>query len=92
MFFAALIAFATWLIGFVLYPIKWANHQITSWLVDMVNSFSLPSWFSSAGSIWSGVAESIRFFAGWFNFSYGITIILSAYLIRFMIRRLPIIG
>ena len=92
MFLAALIAFATWLIGFVLYPIKWANHQITAWLVDIVNAVSLPSWWTSATSLWSGVPEYVRFFAGWFNLSLGLSIILAAYLIRFMIRRLPIIG
>jgi hypothetical protein len=43
-------------------------------------------------SVFGGLDPGIWFFLDFFNLSYGIPLILSAYIARFMIRRLPIVG
>lgn len=84
--------FAKWLLDFVLYPLKWIFQQLSAWLVDLINQIELPSWFTSLGDFWSGMPSNVLYLLSWFVVGYGIAITLSAYLIRFLIRRIPIIG
>lgn len=40
----------------------------------------------------SGVPASLLWFLGWFQLDYALGLIGGAYLVRFLIRRLPVIG
>jgi hypothetical protein len=52
----------------------------------------VPSFFSDAAGAFSGLPSDVIFYAQLFQVSEGITIVMGAYLIRFVIRRIPIIG
>jgi hypothetical protein len=51
----------------------------------------LPSSSSLSGAF-GGISSGIWYFLDLFAFSQGVSIILSAFVTRFIIRRLPIIG
>ncbi len=40
----------------------------------------------------AGLSSSVWFFLDFFNLAYGVPLLISAYVSRFLIRRLPVIG
>ena len=54
-------------------------------LGDFLNAGSLTSAFS-------GLPSSVWFFIDAFQLGYGLPLVISAYVARFLIRRLPVIG
>lgn len=74
---------------------------ITAWFVsiyesvvlgisDMFASIPAPDFLSNMESI--VLPASVGFFAAPFQFPFGLSIVVSAYTIRFLIRRLPFVG
>lgn len=61
-------------------------------LGDMIAAIPAPGFFQTAALGLSGVPPGVAFFVGFMQLPEGITMILSAYLLRFAIRRLPFIG
>jgi hypothetical protein len=51
----------------------------------------LPSWMSFAG-LFGGFTPLLWYFVDMFRLDYGLPIIVSAYVTRFLIRRIPVIG
>lgn len=84
--------FGEFLLNLVLYPLRWIFLQVTDWLADTIQAITLPDWYSSVASFWSGVPSSVMYFAQWFSFGSGLTIIFAAFAVRFIIRRLPVVG
>lgn len=64
------------------------SQNLTNWFMDL----EPPEFFNTASQVLNSVPESVVYFADSFALDLGITMILSAYLIRFVIRRLPIFG
>jgi hypothetical protein len=60
--------------------------------VNVIAAIPVPSWASSAGSMFSSVSDEVWFFASVMQFDFGVTVVFSAYGLRFFIRRLPVIG
>ena len=88
-------AFGDWLLAILLY----IPQKIIEFLTDAVLSgidaiFAACSVcdFSSLGSNLAALPVATLFILGWFKIGTGLTIITSAYLVRFLIRRLPFIG
>ncbi|WP_238214255.1 DUF2523 family protein [Pseudomonas sp. PAGU 2196] len=91
--------FAEWLLSiirdtlqfFVDIPLK-----ISEWLWDALLSLLSTSvvlgMIQGAGELFSQIDPSVWYFMQIFQVPYGISAIMSAYVLRFMIRRLPIIG
>lgn len=46
----------------------------------------------SLSSAFSGLGSGVWYFVDFFNVSYGLPLVISAYVARFLIRRLPLIG
>lgn len=63
----------------------------TEFIQVLINSGILPSAASISTSL-SGIPAATWYFLDLFNVSSGIPIILSAYVTRFIIRRIPVIG
>lgn len=63
----------------------------TEFIVVLVGSGMLPT-AASLNSAWGGVPASVWYFLDLFNISAGISTMISAYTVRFIIRRIPIIG
>ena len=57
-------------------------------LMSLVNSSGL----NGIPSLVSALPESIRYFIGVFRLDTGLPILVAAYLTRFFIRRLPVVG
>lgn len=47
---------------------------------------------SSLSSAFSGLSSGVWFFLDFFNLGFGVPLIISALVTRFLIRRLPVIG
>ena len=63
----------------------------TEFLQVLSSSGVLPSASALAGSL-GGMSSAVWYFLDLFNFSFGLPVILTAYVSRFIIRRIPIIG
>lgn len=57
-----------------------------------VNAIPVPSFFASAGNYVAQIPSSVAFFAAGFQIPYGLGVITSAWLLRWILRRIPFIG
>lgn len=61
-------------------------------IISFFNAMPVPSFFSQAGSAFSGLSSGTVYFLDAFALDMGIPIVLGAYLLRFILRRIPFIG
>jgi hypothetical protein len=77
-------------IKFVIFTAIFATvEQMLPYVMEYLGDFIKPH-FIQAG--FSGIDSGVWFFLQFFSVGYGIKIIASAYVYRFMIRRIPFIG
>jgi len=85
-------AFLTWLVELLL----WLPLQLWDLLLDGLEAFFLwlpvPSFFTTASASLAGIPGEVAYFAEALALGPGLTLIFSAYVIRFVIRRLPVVG
>lgn len=70
----------------------WFWDQLLGGLGAVINAIPMPSWAHDAGNLLGGIPSGVSYFLGFFEFAFGLSVIGSAYLVRFLIRRIPIIG
>ncbi len=74
----------------------WIPKKILGWILDklaeLIEAIPVPDFFSQAKSALSSIPPEVGYFLGPMNFGTGVSIIVSAYIIRFIIRRIPIVG
>lgn len=63
-------------------------HTFLNGVVGLINSIPVPDFLKTTYQ----VPDTIVFFAGAFNLHYGLGIIILAFIIRFIIRRIPVVG
>jgi len=82
----------TWLMGFV----TWALLQVLSLLLAglsiVLNAIPVPDWMAGASAAVSNLPQMFIYLVSPLNLGAGVTIVCSAYGLRFLIRRIPIIG
>lgn len=61
-------------------------------LIPLILEVFLPSDFGDISSLMSGIPSEVGYFLAPFHIGDGINAMLSAYLARFIIRRLPFVG
>lgn len=66
-------------------------YVVTEFVDVLLNSGLLPS-SAGLGDAFGGVPAGVWYFLDLFNFSAGFALVLSAYVSRFIIRRIPLIG
>lgn len=71
---------------------QWIFSQIAEGIVAFFNALPVPDFFRQAGSAMQSIPPEVLFFANMFRLDFGVTTVLLALTIRFVIRRLPIIG
>lgn len=71
---------------------QWIFHQICEGVVSFFNSIPVPSFFSQASSAMQSIPPEVLYFTAMFRLDFGVSVVLLALLIRFVIRRIPIIG
>lgn len=88
----AISAALAWVLDLVL----WVPRKIFSMIVDgllaLFNAIPVPAWLSDPSSALSGAGAGVWYFLHLFGFAGAMTIVISAYGIRFLIRRIPVIG
>lgn len=84
--------FAQWLLDTLLYVPRWVWDQLLTALGAVIAAIPVPDfvlvWTSNAGSL----PSSIIWFLTMFEFKSGLTMVASAYITRWMIRRIPVVG
>lgn len=66
--------------------------QLCESLVAFVNSLPVPSFVHDAAAAFQGIPSSVLFFLDALAVGPGLSMILLAYVLRFLIRRIPVIG
>jgi len=84
--------FAQWLIDLLLYVPRLLFAALMNALAELLTAIPVPSWLDSAGSAFLNLSAGVMYWLEWFQLGTGISIVLSAYGLRFLIRRLPFIG
>jgi hypothetical protein len=82
----------TWLFSFFDWLIQETVQLVLVGLAAVLSLIPVPSWFVGAGAVMGAMPPGVAFVANAFMVPQGIAIIVSAYTIRFIIRRLPFIG
>lgn len=70
----------------------WMLEALLAGVVAIIASIPVPSWANGVSSIGGSISSGVAYFAGVFRLGFGASIIASSYGIRFLIRRLPLIG
>ncbi len=75
--------------------ILWAPRMLFSWLIDAVEH--MMGWLPEiqvvdVENIFNGLGGQMLYFLTMFEFSYGLTAVMTALIARFVLRRIPFIG
>jgi hypothetical protein len=81
-----------WLINFIEWAAEWLWSALLGAFITVLNAIPVPSWLSSAPTVVGSIPGSVAFFLQAFEIPTGLAIIFGAYTIRFIIRRIPLIG
>ncbi len=80
--------FVEFIIGFPDFFMKW----IVDGAIDFFNWLPVPSFFQQAAGALQGIPREVIYFIEPFRVGEGLAIVMIAFLLRFIIRRIPIIG
>jgi hypothetical protein len=61
-------------------------------LASLVEAIPVPAFMQNLGSLFAGLSPGIAYFLSPLSLGTGVSMVLSAYAIRFLIRRIPLIG
>lgn len=70
----------------------WIFSKIADAIVGFFDAFPVPDFFTQAASAFGSVPPEVVYFAQTFHIGAGVTMVLGAYLLRFILRRIPLIG
>ena len=92
---SALFAFGGWLFSEVAYRALLVGvlYVVISYLMPFVWNYAAPFLgASSLTSLFNAIPDSVFFFMLGLRMDVGVPLIISAYVARFLIRRLPLVG
>jgi len=81
-----------WLVDLVKTFAKWVWQSILDGLAAIIEAVPVPSFVSDAGQMFSQIPPEVAAFWQYFAVSEGLTMVVAAYGLRFLIRRIPLIG
>lgn len=81
-----------WVVDFFKWIFEWLWHELLGALITVLNAIPVPDWLASAPSVVASIPSSVAFFLAAFQVPSGVAIIFGAYTIRWIIRRIPLIG
>jgi hypothetical protein len=92
---SSLLKFLGEMLAWLLDVILWAPRKLFELALDgfatVIEAIPVPSWLSGADPF-ASLDPGVVYFAEAFMIPEGIAIALGAYLIRFLVRRIPLIG
>jgi len=81
-----------WLKDLLLWVPRKLSSLILDGLASLIESIPVPDWLANASGFLAGISPEIAYFLAAFEFEFGLTVVLAAYIIRFLIRRIPVVG
>lgn len=91
-----LIEFLERILEWLLEVLLWVPHKLFDLVMDafasIIEAIPVPSVMENLGSLVAGLDSSIAYFAGPLQIGTGMTWVFSALVLRFLIRRIPVIG
>ena len=92
----SLIAFITriltWIVDFASWCIEKAWDLLCVGLAAVLSAIPVPTWLQDAPAVIGAMPASVAYVVQGLHLSEGIAIVVGAYGIRFLIRRIPLIG
>jgi hypothetical protein len=82
----------TWLLSFVDWVATEIAKVVLAALAAIINAIPVPSWMAGASGAIASFPPGAAYFLNSMHIGTATTIMVSAYSIRFLIRRLPIVG
>lgn len=90
--FDLLKEFAEWLLDALLYVPRKVWEMLLDGLAGLIEAIPVPDFMQNLSSLFASMPSGVAYFASALQLGTGVTIILSALVIRFVIRRIPVIG
>lgn len=81
-----------WVVDFFQWLTAWWWGNVLDGLIYLLNQIPVPDWLAELATNVTGIDPGVLYFIEPLQIPTGITWLLSAYLIRFLIRRIPLIG
>lgn len=86
------LSFKDWLRDLLL----WVPRKIWELLLDglaaVIEAIPVPAWLADIGDVFDAIPDGVVYFAQALQLPAGLSMVIAAYVLRFLIRRLPIIG
>jgi hypothetical protein len=84
--------FGAWLFGLVTWGLEQCWSLLCQGLALVLAAIPVPSWLANAGNVVGAMPPGVAYLAVAFKIPEGIAMIVGAYTLRFIIRRIPLIG
>lgn len=81
-----------WLIDLLLWVPRKLYQLFLEGLAAFISAIPVPAFVSNAGNYLSAIDPGIAWFVNAMQLPYGLAVCLGAYVIRFLIRRIPVVG
>jgi hypothetical protein len=85
-------AVAAWLLSIGVWFVEKAWDLLTTGLGLVLQAIPVPEWLAGAGNVVGSMPPGVAYLAQAFMIPQGLAILIGAYTIRFVIRRIPLIG
>lgn len=81
-----------WLKDLLLWLPRKMWQLFTDGLATIIEAIPVPDFMENLGNLFAAIPSGVAYFLAPMHLGAGVTIVLSAYVIRFVIRRIPLIG
>lgn len=86
------LSFKDWLRDLLLWVPQKIWELILDGLAAVIEAIPVPTWLENIGDVFDAIPDGVIYFAQALQLPAGLSMILAAYVLRFLIRRLPIVG
>lgn len=84
--------FAGWLLDILLFIPRWVWNEILQAVAALLNAIPVPDFVLSWPQLATAIPPQVIWFLNLLHVREGLAIVLSAYIARFLIRRIPVVG
>lgn len=74
----------------------WVPQKLWDLLLDglaaIIEAIPAPDFITNASAFFGGIPSGVAYFAAPFQLGTGVAFLVTAYVLRFLIRRIPVIG
>lgn len=81
-----------WLLAALLWLPRKIWQLLLEGLAAIINAIPVPDFLSGLGTAWAAIGGPIFYFLDIAQFDVGLPMVLGAWMMRFLLRRVPVIG